>query len=173
MNPLSWFQNQWDWQQSCKKPRLHSWRTHTLLLTLGNGREQIETAWDSSQFPVTAPVCSPAQADYPLRPTCSMAQLHTRVKAATAEENAWWWWMELAQTQHSIWTRWGQSFLAVTGAADQKQSRTLELRPPNTWPSPCWALIQPLLLCSSHLALAVATPPTAPPPTKVLAASTS
>ena len=33
MSPLNWFKNQWDLQEGYRKPRLHSWRVCTHLLT--------------------------------------------------------------------------------------------------------------------------------------------
>lgn len=35
---LSWFENQWDWQRSSKKPRCDLWRAGTCLLLLKQGR---------------------------------------------------------------------------------------------------------------------------------------
>ena len=38
MSPLSCLENQWDWQESCKKPSLHSWKVYTHCLLPKHGR---------------------------------------------------------------------------------------------------------------------------------------
>ena len=39
---LSWLESQWDYQEDCKKPRLHSGRACTHLLTPGNKAEKVD-----------------------------------------------------------------------------------------------------------------------------------
>ena len=68
MSPLSWFEKQWDWQQGCKKRRLHSWKAHTCVLTYElRQRKWIETARDSGRIPKTDPACAPAHTSCPLQ----------------------------------------------------------------------------------------------------------
>ena len=63
-SPLSWFGNQWNWQEGCKKHRLCSWRMCTHVLPpKTRRRKKTETAWDSGQFPETTPPHGPTWAD--------------------------------------------------------------------------------------------------------------
>ena len=63
-SPLSWFENQWDYQEKHKKCRFYSWRECTLLLTPETRhRKCIETAWDSGQFLPAALVCASTWAE--------------------------------------------------------------------------------------------------------------
>lgn len=60
MSPLSWFENQWDKQEDCKKPRLCKEHTCIHLLTPKTRRmKQAQTAQDSGQCP-TSPSVSPS-----------------------------------------------------------------------------------------------------------------
>ena len=55
-SPLSWFENQQDLLEGCKKPRLHS----CLLTQKTRWRKQIETTQGSGQFPMAIPAHAPA-----------------------------------------------------------------------------------------------------------------
>ena len=58
MHLLRWFENQWNWQWGCKKPRVHSWRAHTLW-----------AEWSGLEVSCDYP--APAPAKHPFWPPCA------------------------------------------------------------------------------------------------------
>ena len=58
-------------------------------------------------------------------PSCSMVQLHTRLKAATGKESAQMWGTEPAQNWQSIQMEWGQTLLVFIRAGDEEWSGAL------------------------------------------------
>ena len=151
-SPLSWFENQWDGQWSCKKPTLCSWRTctHTCsLLKQGRGSKMrlSGTLTSSLQLLQHAPQPEPQpEPSVRSRPSCSVAQLHTRTRADGTKGSAQLWRMEPTRTQHGIVTGWGWSLLAPMEATDLE----LWLGPGRPQPIP-WPLlnVHTSLSCSS------------------------
>ena len=81
------------------KPRLHSWGVHTCLLTPETGwRGQIETAWDTGQFPETTLVWTPAWTECQLWPFWLHSVTPHWARAAVAEGRAQLWRTKAAQT---------------------------------------------------------------------------
>ena len=86
-SPLSWFGNQWDLQEGCKKPRLSLRRAHTLVYSWKQGSGSRLT------LPRTLAPLSPAQ-------------LSARLKAAFAQKSAHWEGTEPARSGTA--SEWGE-----------------------------------------------------------------
>ena len=82
MSPLSWLENQWDWEEGFKKPRLCSWRPHTQL-----PRNLASFLWLSQSL---------------LWPRWLHGTVPHRERAAVAKRSKYLWGIELAWTHNAI-----------------------------------------------------------------------
>ena len=126
LSPLIWFENQWTDMWTVRSlDSTHEECTHTWLLQKQAGGSRLKLPRTLAGFLQPSQRAPQPRTRALSNPSCSSVQLHTRVKAATAEERMQLRGTKPVWTQHSIWVGQGQPLLVLMKAADQDWSRTL------------------------------------------------
>lgn len=86
MSLLSWFENQWVLQESCRKPSLCSWRSYTHLLTGMRQRKEPETAQGLCLISHECPSVWPSLHWIPTLDSLTQHSSPERVKGAVTKE---------------------------------------------------------------------------------------